>query len=139
MKLQGSFDKVWEHVKEGSGWVNIYGVFSVKGERDVLLVQIPRTKDWCIEHGLKTGASGEITLAFRKEVNADGTKEWYSSKVWEFKSQEQLLKEEEEREAKKAEQRPAPMEKTPEMVAAAEARMEQAKAENEGAQTDLPF
>lgn len=132
MKLRGYFESVYERIytkKDGTEGRTIEGMF--KTDFDTIRVSTWHDKQWCLEKGIKTGAAGELTAHFG--TNDHG---FYEQAIWGFKTQEQIAKEEAERAAKA--QAVTPQEKTPEMEAAAAAKVEEAQNDPEAGK-DLPF
>lgn len=135
MILAGFFQSCCERTftkKDGTEGKSIECMFQVAGERDVIRVTTWHDKEWCLEHGITTGAAGELRVHFG--TNDRG---YYEQSIWGFKTQAHIEAEEAERE-KKA-QAITPQEKTPEMQAAAEDMLKNAAEANKGAGDKLPF
>lgn len=134
MRLRGYFKTCAERVyqrKDGTEGRSIECMFAVEGERDEVRVTTWHDRQWCEEHGIKTGASGELNMHM-------GTNErtgWYEQVIWGFKTTEQIAKEQAEREA--ASNTPSATEHAAQTEAKAQAAVAEAQANGE--ETNLPF
>lgn len=131
MKAQGFFSLCYERAwtsKDGSkSGKSTEGVF-ISGN-DTYAWSTWRDAEWCKEHGIRTGAAGEATLAF--SVDEYNDRRIQRVALLGFSPLEQ--KEEPKTEAV------APQPKTPEMEAAAAEMMAKAQAENASEGDGLPF
>lgn len=135
-KFQGFFslcnERAWTSKDGSKSGKSAEGVF-VAGQ-DTYTWDTWHDAAWCKEHGIHTGAAGEVTLAF--SVGEYNGKRFQRVSLLGFSPLEQ------KEEPVKAEGAVdvTPQEKTPEMQAAAAEMMAKAQAELEaGANTNLPF
>lgn len=137
MILAGFFQSCGERTyqkKDGTEGKSIECMFQVAGERDVIRLSTwsSRGVEWLQEHGITTGAAGEVNVRF-----GNNNYGWYEQVILGFKPQLQIEKE--KAEAQKKEDAMKPQEKTPEMQAAAEDMLKNAAEANKGAGDKLPF